>query len=103
MSDILYKLKKVLREKLNVVHIDIQDLSDQHRRHKESIASGGGHFHVTITGACFEGETQIARHRMVYKAVQSLQEHIHALSIRAYTPDEYESMTNDKGQNPNVK
>ena len=50
---------------------------------------GRGHFRVDVVSAAFAGLNPIARHRAVYAAVGGLMEtDIHALSIRARTPDE---------------
>jgi BolA protein len=66
----------------------IEDESALHAGHKGN--NGGGHFKVTIVSACFNGKTQIARHRMVYQSLAGLiPECIHALSIQAYSPDEF--------------
>lgn len=52
-------------------------------------ASGGGHFSVTIVADKFSGKPMIERHRAVYLAVNDMMpSEIHALSIKALTPDE---------------
>ena len=50
---------------------------------------GGGHFQLIIVSPLFEGKSSQARHRMIHAALgDMLQREIHALSIKAYTPDE---------------
>ena len=50
------------------------------------------HYGLTITSSIFEGLNRIKRHQEVYKALGSLMGNdLHALSIRAYTPQEKES------------
>ena len=50
---------------------------------------GGGHFVVTIVSDSFKDKNLLARHRMVYDALgDAMQSEIHALSIKAYTPEE---------------
>jgi acid stress-induced BolA-like protein IbaG/YrbA len=49
------------------------------------------HFASQIVAAQFEGLRPIARHQLVYKALGALMgREIHALSIEALTPDEYQ-------------
>jgi len=49
------------------------------------------HYAALIVAAEFSGKRSIARHQMVYKTLGSLVgNEIHALSIRALTPDEWQ-------------
>jgi len=82
-----------IRERLEAAlapeHIDIVDESHKHAGHAGARESGGGHFNVTIVAAGFRERSPIQRHRMVYAAVEDLMpQEIHALSIRALTPEE---------------
>lgn len=48
------------------------------------------HFAALVVAAEFEGKRSIARHQLVYKTLGTLVgNEIHALSIRAFTPDEW--------------
>ena len=48
------------------------------------------HFNATVISAAFEGVSNLGRHRLVYEALGSrMGVEIHALSIRAYAPDEW--------------
>ena len=48
------------------------------------------HYAAIVVAAEFDGKRSIARHQMVYKTLGSLVgNEIHALSIRALTPDEW--------------
>jgi len=68
--------------------LDLLDESDRHAGH-EGASSGGSHFRLTITSPRFTGHDKLARHRMIYAALGSLmQREIHALAIRAFSPDE---------------
>ena len=52
------------------------------------------HFEAIIVSDAFAGQRPIARHQMVYKCLGSLMgNEIHALSIRAHTPDEWQKLT----------
>lgn len=68
--------------------MEIMDESDRHIGH-EGAKGGGGHYQVLVVSAQFRGVALPARHRMVYDALGSMMQHdIHALSIKAYAPDE---------------
>ena len=48
------------------------------------------HFQALVVAEEFEGKRQIARHQLIYKTLGALVgNEIHALSIKALTPDEY--------------
>ncbi len=80
-----------MRELLTVLapeSLDIADDSAAHAGH-QGARSGGGHFVITIVSTRFQGQDRVARHRLVYAALGNLmRKEIHALSIRAFTPDE---------------
>ena len=68
--------------------LEIVDESHKHVGH-EGARDGRGHFAVTIVSAAFAGELPLARHRRVYAALGELmQTDIHALTIKARTPQE---------------
>jgi BolA family transcriptional regulator, general stress-responsive regulator len=69
--------------------LEIQDDSHKHVGH-EGARDGRGHFSVLIVSPRFRGLNPLARHRAVYQALGDLmQTDIHALSIRAYAPEEF--------------
>jgi acid stress-induced BolA-like protein IbaG/YrbA len=48
------------------------------------------HFEAVIVTAAFAGKRSLARHQLVYAALgQRVGREIHALSIKAYTPEEW--------------
>lgn len=82
-------IRQRLQEALAPEHIDIVDESHKHAGHAGAVESGGGHFNVTIVSERFRDQSPIQRHRLVYSAVNDLIPHeVHALSIRALTPEE---------------
>lgn len=82
------KIRSALRSGLQTQQVEIEDDSHLHAGHAGA-ASGRGHFTVKIVSEAFAGKSPVARHRMVYAAVDALmQTDIHALSIRALTPQE---------------
>ena len=82
----------MIRQRLSV-HLDpesveIEDQSHLHAGHAGA-ASGGGHFEVVVVAQNFSGLNMLARHRLVYDALgEAMRNEIHALSIKAYTPEE---------------
>jgi Stress-induced morphogen (activity unknown) len=81
----------LIKQKLSVLEpekIEIVDESARHAGH-EGAKSGGGHYLLTIVSRRFSGKSALARHRMVYTALQEMMhKNIHALSVKAYTPEE---------------
>jgi BolA family transcriptional regulator, general stress-responsive regulator len=80
-----------IEQKLAVLTPDSVELIDDSEKHAGHAGArgGGGHFELIIVSAQFEGKSSQARHRMVHAALgDMLQREIHALSIKAYTPDE---------------
>jgi len=83
------QIEQRLRAGLAPLRLEIVDESAQHAGHAGARESGGGHFAVTIVSAAFAGQSLLARHRLVYDALgEVLRREIHALSIRALSPDE---------------
>jgi BolA protein len=77
-----------LRQELSAESVEIEDQSHLHVGHAGA-ASGGGHYQVTVVANCFKGLNTLARHRLIYDALDNLmKKEIHALSIQAYSEDE---------------
>ncbi|HKK97441.1 MAG TPA: BolA family protein [Marivita sp.] len=71
-----------LREALAPRELTVQDDSESHRGHAGFQEGGESHFHVIIRSEAFVGQSRIARHRMVHKALgPDLVAAIHALSM----------------------
>lgn len=52
----------------------------------------GAHFEALVIAEEFSGKRPLARHQLVYKCLGSLVgNEIHALSIKALTPDEWQA------------
>jgi len=80
----------LLRERLAALapqSLVIDDESHLHAGHAG--AKEGGHYKITIVATTFAGHNTVKRHRMIHTAVGDLMRgRIHALSIRAFSPDE---------------
>ena len=81
-------LTQRLREALQPVALEVIDESWQHSGHTGANDSGvGTHFRVRISSAQFQGKSPVARHRLVYDALQDfLDQGLHALAIEASLP-----------------
>ena len=67
--------------------LELQDESGLHVGHPG--ARGGGHYRLTVVSPQFAGQSRVARHRMVYAALQPLMQHdIHALALVTRAPGE---------------
>ena len=82
------RIRALLTDALAPETIEVVDDSHKHAGHAGA-RGGQGHFSVDIVSAAFAGKLPLARHRMVYAALGGMmQTDIHALAIRARTPDE---------------
>ena len=53
------------------------------------VAGDGQHFEALIVSEAFRGKSRIQRHQLVYAALgERMRSEIHALSMRALTPEE---------------
>ena len=88
MSARIDMIKERLQTALSPQSMEVIDESAQHAGHAGA-KSGGGHYALTIVAQQFAGHNLLQRHRMVYEALgDAMRKDIHALSIRAYAPDE---------------
>ena len=88
MSERIELIRTRLTNALSPTSLDIIDDSHKHVGHAGA-AGGGGHFTVHIVAQAFEGHHLLQRHRLIYDALgDAMQTEIHALSIKAHTPDE---------------
>ena len=83
-----------LKSRLSALSPTVFQLDDDSAEHvgHAGAAGGAGHFSLLIVSEQFAGLTRIARHRAVLDRVADLIPYpVHALAIRAYTPDEFPS------------
>lgn len=80
-----------LHERLSTLQpqsLEIEDESHLHAGHAGA-RGGGGHYRLHIVATAFAGKNTVARHRLIYDAAGDLMRGaVHALSIRALTPEE---------------
>jgi BolA protein len=72
-----------LHARLQPTLLEVLDESAQHAGHVGANDQGyGTHFRVRITSPFFTGKTRVARHRLVYDALQDfIDQGVHALAI----------------------
>ena len=81
------RLRERLEAHFSPAQLSIEDESHLHEGHAGA-ASGQSHFRVKIVSEAFRGIPSVARHRLVYAAVDDLlKSDIHALAIEANPPD----------------
>lgn len=95
MSDALVSAaanrEAVIQQRLAALAPVRSELIDDSARHAghPGARGGGGHYRLLIVSPAFAGQGRLARQRMVYDALGDLmQSAIHALSVRALTPEE---------------
>ena len=82
------EILSLINQKINVKFVDVKDLTKLHKKHQ--LYKSGGHFKLIIVSYDFNSMTLINRHKMIYSILKNLMANkIHALSIHAFTPDEY--------------
>lgn len=88
MSDRVARIESALRAALAPEALAVRDDSHKHVGH-EGARDGRGHFAVEVVSSAFAGKLPLARHRLVYAALDAMMTtDIHALQIRALTPEE---------------
>ena len=72
-------------------HETIRQLIEGGLPNSEALIKGddGVHFEALVISPSFEGQSTLARHRMVYSTLgERMGNEIHALSLRTLTPEE---------------
>lgn len=82
------QIRQCLEDRFQPIELSIKDESHLHVGHAGA-KEGKGHFSIIIVSNEFAGASRVQRHQMVYDALRALLESdIHALRIKALTPDE---------------
>ena len=81
------RLRERLEKRFAPAQLTVEDESHLHEGHAGA-ATGQSHFRIRIVAEAFRGISSVARHRLVYAAVDDLMKSdIHALAIEALPPD----------------
>jgi BolA protein len=83
------KIRKKMQEAFSPACLEIVDESALHAGHAGARPEGESHFRLLIVAEMFIDRGRLERQRMIYQALGDLMAtDIHALSIKALTPDE---------------
>ena len=76
-------IEKQLQARLQPTRLEVLDESASHAGHSGANAEGyGSHFRIRIASPLFTGKSRVARHRLVYDALQNfIDQGLHALAI----------------------
>lgn len=86
------RIRKKLGEAMSPDHLELVDESALHAGHAGSRPQGESHFRLMIVSGTFVDRGRLERQRMIYQTLSDLMAtDIHALSIKALTPDEWQS------------
>ncbi len=82
-----------IREKIEAdfdpQHLALEDESERHKGHGGYRDGGGTHFRLHLVSERFAGLGRVARHRLVYAALEAeLAERVHALALKLEAPGE---------------
>lgn len=77
------EVKKLVKEVLGDAEVKV--ISEEH----DDDRSEGAHFQIDVVSPEFQGKSRVDRHRIVQKALRPhIGDEIHAVEIRARTPEE---------------
>lgn len=81
-------IRKLLHQACAPESLMVEDESSRHIGHASAPQEGESHFSVRIVAPHFAGLTRLERHRRIHEALADVIGQIHALSIKALTPEE---------------
>lgn len=83
------EMRRRLEAALKPTALSLIDDSEHHRGHGGYNPAGESHFTLAIESPAFAGKSRLERQRLVHAALGDLlEERVHALSIKARTPEE---------------
>ena len=89
MGAVANAIDNKLRARFTPARLSIEDESSRHRGHAGHREGGESHFRVEIVSAAFEGQSRVARQRLVYQALKDeFAAGLHALALTTLTPAE---------------
>lgn len=84
-------MERKLRDALSPQHLELIDDSARHASHKGAHPDGETHFKLHIVSPIFSGLSRLDRQRRVHAVLaEELASRVHALSIKAQSPEEAE-------------
>lgn len=96
MSQLVTPIADAVTERLQALQPSIYQLENESMRHAGYFDGKETHFKLTIVSDAFAGKRLVQRHQLVYGLVNDLLAQgggqIHAFSIHAYTPAEWQAV-----------
>ena len=89
MGKVAMAIDNRLRSEFAPARLAVEDESSRHYGHAGWREGGETHFRVEIVSAAFEGQSRVARQRLVYGALKDeFAAGLHALALTTLTPAE---------------
>ena len=89
MGAVANAIDNKLRTRFAPTRLSIEDESSKHRGHAGHREGGESHFRVEIVSSAFEGQSRIARQRLIYQTLKDeFAAGLHALELTTLTPAE---------------
>ncbi len=83
------KITEKITKALEPTRISVKDESHLHAGHAGARPEGETHFRLTVVSSRFTNMTLVNRHRLINEALaEELQGPVHALAIKALSPEE---------------
>jgi len=81
-------IEKKIQAELKPTHLEVINESPRHH-----VPDGAeSHFKVVVASKNFAGLSLVKRHQVIYQLLaDELKDHIHALTMHTYTPEEWEA------------
>lgn len=97
MAPIENKLREKLEHQLRPVHLELLNESPNHGLP----LAAEKHFRIVAVAEIFSRLSRVERHRLVHDAVaEELSTHVHALSVQAFTPEEWAKKNGETFSSP---
>ena len=79
-------IKRLIEQALPGAQVEVTDL-----------VGDGDHLQAVVVAEQFRGISLVKQHQMVYSALQEeLKEKLHALALKTYTPEQYQTLVKGK-------
>lgn len=96
MNQLATPIADAVTERLQSLQPSVYQLENESMRHAGYFEGKETHFKLTIVSEAFAGKRLVQRHQLVYGLISELLAQgggqIHAFSIHAYTPEEWQSV-----------
>lgn len=91
------RIETLLRTAMQVKHLQLENESHMHAG-----PASESHFKLIMVSADFEGVAKVRRHQQVYALLSELMQNpIHALALHLYTPQEWDTASQQAPASPN--